>query len=260
MMRRKQFLNLIVTRMALLTCLLFSATSLSAQEAYKIDEAINPRCDLSEVPQVTDTPMPLFKALAENRAAKVAIIVHGMPGAARVYGKDVKRWLTEERGVDPARLVALYGGASNEMRLELWLIPQGASPPKVMPDEDYKTATHFDSYAYQGGEMCDAGRLPALDEFAEMLKKRPDWHGSIVVRPHINKRGVKPGDAEWDPDGLVSRQEALRRAAKDKRYLVRKFGLSPARLTAVVGDNDTWTHAELWLVPPGAETPVAKTK
>jgi hypothetical protein len=249
-----------ITSLVMLLCLHLAAASLGAQEAYKIDEIRNPRCDLSEVPQITDPPPSgaIFAALDENKESKAAIVVYGRPGSARVYGKDVKRWLSEVRGVDADRLVTLYGGASDELRLELWLIPQGAPPPGVKPDEDYKSATLFDTYAYWDGAYCSGGRRSALAEFAEALTKRPDWRCTIVVRPHRNKRREREGSAGWDPDGYLSRRQALRRAVKDRRYLIKKFGLSAARVEAVVGDNDKWTHAELWLVPPGAESATQK--
>lgn len=250
----------IMTSFVLVLCLHFTAASFRAQEAYKVDETTYLRCDLSEVPQITDPPMPIFKALDENKEAQVAIIVYGMEGFARRYAKDVRRWLSEVRGVNPERLVTLFGGSSDKPRLELWLVPQGASLPTVNSFVDNRNAIQFDSYAYWKGEFCGDGRLLALNEFAEVLNERLDWQGYIVIRPHGNKRGVGAGDAGWDADGYVSRRQALRRIAKDKSYLVRKFGLSPKRLKAVVGADNEWTHAELWLVPPGAELPAANAQ
>jgi hypothetical protein len=251
----------IMTSTLLFLCLHFTAASFQAQEAYKIDETTYLRCDLSEVPQITDPPMPIFKALAENQEAQVAIIVYGMEGYARRHAKNVRRWLSEVRGVNPQRLVTLFGGSSDQPRLEIWLVPRGASLPKVNPVVDDKNATQFDSYAYWEGESCANGRIPALDEFAEVLKGRLDWQGYIVIRPHRNKRGISAGDADWDSDGYVTRQQARRRIAKDKSYLIRKTGLSPKQLKAVVGAaDDEWTHAELWLVPRGVEFSAAQAQ
>ncbi len=260
-MHRPQLKKSIVS-LALFLCLHLVAARLEAQESYKVDEVINPRCDLSEVPQITDPPPTgrIFAALAGNQEARAAIIVHGMQGQARRYAESVRRWMIESRGVDPERLVAMYGGPSDEMRLELWLVPQGASLPAANLADDYSKATKFDTYGYWDGESCASDRLPALAIFVEALKQRPDWQGYIVVRPHRNRRGMSEGDAGWDPDGNLSRPQALARAATDKRYLVEKFGLPSAGLKAVVGDKDEWTHAELWLVPPGAEPPAPEAK
>ena len=260
-MRSKPGLQSFVTLSAVLAaCLHFSAAGLNAQQAYKVDEVVNPRCDLSEVPQVTDLPRPLFKALAENKEAEAVIIVYGLPGEARRYAGQVKSWLVNSRGIEARRLGAVYGGSSAEMKLELWIIPPGAVLPQLYKADDRTQATLFDRYSYQDGEICSSGRLDALAELAAALKQRPGWQGYIVVRPLKNERGVTVRDAEWYSDGYVTRPQAQRRAAQDKRHLIRKFGLAPARLKTVVGADDTWTHAELWLVPPGAEPPAVKTK
>lgn len=256
----KPGLKIFISSLALLLCLHFAAGKLTAQEAYKLDETTNLRCDLSEVPQITDPPVPIFKALDENKEAQVAIIVYGMEGFARRYARDVKRWLVEVRGVNAERLVTLYGGSSEKRRLELWLIPQGARLPKVNALDDQNFAVQFDTYGYWHGDYCGSDRPAALAEFAEALKRQPRWQGYIVIRPHRNKRGVSAGDEGWDPDGHVSRQQAMRRLTKDKSYLVKKFGLAPIRVKAVVGDDDEWTHSEIWLVPPGTKSPIPGAK
>lgn len=256
----KSQLKLSLKCLSLILCLLSVATNLKAQEAFKVDEAVNPRCDLSEVPQIVDPPMPLFIALNEHKEAQAAIIVYGMQGTARRYAERVRRWLSDVRGIEMKRLVTLYGGASDVLRLELWIIPQGARLPVVNAADDYKKSARFDTYGYWDGELCGSERLGALAGFAESLKLRPHWQGYIVVRPHRNRRGMRTGDENWGPDGYISRQQAGRRATKDRRYLLKKFGLDPARIKVVVGDRDEWTHAELWLVPPGAEPPVRQNQ
>ena len=248
--------------LALLLCPHFAASRLNAQESYKVDEVINPRCDLSEVPQITDPPPTgrIFAALDEDKYARAAIIVYGMPGRARRYADDVKQWLSQTRGINPDRLVTMYGGSSAELRLELWLNPPGAPLPVVDTAEDYNSPTRFDTYTYWSGDYCRSDRIPALTLFAKMLKQRPEWRGFIIVRLHRNKRGISDGDAGWDPDGSISSKQALERAAKDKSYLVKKLGLPSVQIKAIVGDADEWTHAELWLVPPGADPPAFKAQ
>ena len=245
----------LLSSLTLALCLNFFAIGLCAQEASKIDEVIKPRCDLSEAPQITDPPPNgrIFAALDADKSAQAAIVVYGMEGDARRYAEKVKRWLTKARGVEAARLVQLYGGPSDERRLELWLVPHGASLPRVNNVADDKRAIQFASFSYWSGEYCGSERFPALRTFAEALGRLPGWQGYIIVRPHRNPRRKGMGDEGWDPDGYLSRRQALRRAARDRLYTIRKFGLSPARLRAVVGDKDDWTHAELWLVPPGVE-------
>lgn len=247
-------LKIFVTSLILLLCFHFAATRLNAQEAYKIDGINNPRCDLSEVPPIDPPPYGKFAtALRDNPELRGAIVVYGLQGEALRYAKDVRERFNNVAGIAKERLVPMYGGNAEGLRMELWIIPKGAVEPKFDFVEDTKSARKFDTYIYLNDE-CNGGRLSALTEFAEALKKRPSWQGYIIIHPHTNRRINTD-----DPTGFISRQQALHRIVKDKTYLVRKYGIDSMRLKAVVGDNDKWTHAELWLVPTGAEPPTAKS-
>ena len=246
--RRRAFAPLLLLCVA--ACAAFAPRA-RGQQAYKIDEADRARCDLSEVPQVTDPPMPIFVELEKHPAARAAIVVYGMPGEAMVYARHVKGWLTEARGVVAERLLDVYGGPAERLRLELWLVPPGAAPPPAAPLTSGERVTLFDRYGYWPGEYCGPDRPPALKNFAEVLRNMPGWRGTIVVRPHVNRRGAKAGDEDWDESPL-SRRGALRHAAEDRLHLIGQLGLHPSRIRAVVGARADWAHSELWLIPPAA--------
>jgi len=237
-----------------LLLLFVAAPPARGQQTYKIDEVGRARCDLSEVPQVTDTSMPLFVELKRQPAARAAIVVYGMPGEAMLYARHVERWLTEVRGIAAERLLDVYGGPEERLRLELWLVPPGAPPPPTAPLTSGERVTLFDRYGYWPGEYCGPDRLPALKNFAETLKSMPGWRGIIIVRPRVKPRGVEAGEHDWDEVPLT-RRAALRRAAEDRLHLVRQLGLGPSRIRAVVGARAKWAHAELWLIPPRAAAP-----
>lgn len=239
-------------RRAVELLLLLSLTCGAArgQKAYKIDETDYTRCDLSEVSQVTDEPMPIFVELGKHPEAKAAVVVYAdLPGEALSYARHVRRWLTEARGVAAARLLEVYGGFAEEKRLELWLVPAGAVPPTAATGFARAGVTLFDSYSYWGGESCSYEREDALEVFAETLKRMHGWRGTLVVRPHLNRRGLTFNDEGWDYVPL-NRRRALRQAAADRLHLIRQLGLEPARIRAVVGARGEWSHAELWLIPP----------
>src|SRR5688500_6066135 len=61
----------------LLLLLCAAAQPARAQRAYKIDETEYTRCDLSEVSQVTDLPMPVFVELERHPKARAAVVVYG---------------------------------------------------------------------------------------------------------------------------------------------------------------------------------------
>lgn len=227
-----------------------SHVAVRAQRAYKIDEVTRARCDFGEVAQITYFDMPVFVALKEHADARVAIVVRGpRAGDALTYARQVSAWLTNSRGVLAERLLEAYGGLAAERRLELWLVPAGAEPPTPAPPVSRVGVTLFNKYSYEGGEVCEPDREPALKVFAETLKRLPGWRGTIVVRPHVNLRGPKADDY-WNPP--LTRRAALRRAAEDRRRLVRQLGLAPTRIRALVGPNDSWAHGELWLIPPAS--------
>src|SRR5829696_3465263 len=96
---------------ALLLLSLTCAAAARGQQAYKIDETDYTRCDLSEVSQVTDLPVPLFVELGKHADARAAVVAYSpRPGDAQVYARRVKRWLTEVRGIPAERVLAVYGG------------------------------------------------------------------------------------------------------------------------------------------------------
>jgi hypothetical protein len=44
-----------------------------------------------------------------------------------------KDYLVQKRGIDPARLITVEGGYREEDCVELWVVPQGATPPQPTP-------------------------------------------------------------------------------------------------------------------------------
>lgn len=238
----------------LLLCAACAADARGQQRAYKVEETEYTRCDLSEVSQVTDEPMSIVVELDRHPGAKAAVVVYASePGEALAYARHVSRWLTRSRAVPAERLVEVYGGFAGRKRLELWLVPARAEPPAA-PALTRAGVTLFGRYNYWGGESCSHEREVALEVFAETLKRMPGWRGTVVVRPHLNRRGLRPADEGWD-DAPLDRRGALRQAAADRLRLVRQLGLDPGRIKAVVGAGSDWSHAELWLVPPPAPAP-----
>lgn len=240
---------------ALLLLSLTCAAVARGQRAYKIDETDYARCDLSEVPYVTDLSRPLFVELGKHPEAQVAIVVYGkFPGDTMSYARRIKRWLTETRGVAAQRVLAVYGGHAQKTRIEIWLVPAGAEPPPEAPPVGRAGITLFGSYGFWPGETCPDEREPVLEIFAEILKRLPGWRGTVVINPNVNLRAARVGAVDWDPEAMTRRQ-ALRRAAGERLYLIRQLGLDPARIRAVVGSPASYSHAQLWLIPPAAPAP-----
>ena len=54
-------------------------------------------------------------------------------GEAERMGKRAVDYLTVNRGISRARLVFVNGGLRDADAFELWLVPQGAEPPRPTP-------------------------------------------------------------------------------------------------------------------------------
>jgi hypothetical protein len=157
----------------------------------------------------------------------------------RLYGDQ--RYLIEIRGVEPNRLTAIDGGYRPTYTIEHWLVPSGATPPvptfsSVAPgllnkrdlfDEEClgcEPTFNLDLYVFTDG----------IRFYADALRKNPNARGLIVVRPGQH----------------VSAREALNRARKAKRDLIRAHKIDADRLTISLARRrkDNLSMAEMWII------------
>lgn len=64
------------------------------------------------------------------------IVYPGRSGRAGAVDRQTKRivdYLVNSRGIDASRIVTLVGPAREALMVELWLCPQGAKPPSLVP-------------------------------------------------------------------------------------------------------------------------------
>ncbi|MCA1620440.1 MAG: hypothetical protein LC795_14245 [Acidobacteria bacterium] len=57
-------------------------------------------------------------------------------GEAKARAERAKEYLIKVRGTDARRIVTIDGGHQEELMVELYLVPSGASPPPAMPTID----------------------------------------------------------------------------------------------------------------------------
>lgn len=57
----------------------------------------------------------------------------GRPASAQSRSTGIVDYMVNSRGFDTRRIVTLIGPARSEMRVELWVCPQGATPPTPVP-------------------------------------------------------------------------------------------------------------------------------
>ncbi|MCA1594475.1 MAG: hypothetical protein LC754_17980 [Acidobacteria bacterium] len=89
------------------------------------------------------------------------------------------------------------------------------------------------------GEISRDDEKARLDNFAISLQNEPGAQGYIIA--YAGRRS-RPGEGQ-------------RRAERVKAYLVNTRGLAASRVVTVDGGFRESAATELWIVPPGAETP-----
>ncbi|HYO63048.1 MAG TPA: hypothetical protein VER08_05260 [Pyrinomonadaceae bacterium] len=57
----------------------------------------------------------------------------GRRGEAQARCDRAKDYVVRERGIDPARMVTIDGGFREELTVEPWIVPAGATPPVAAP-------------------------------------------------------------------------------------------------------------------------------
>ncbi|HEV2861371.1 MAG TPA: PEGA domain-containing protein [Pyrinomonadaceae bacterium] len=116
----------------------------TAQAAAGVNELprISPPKRFDEFPSIAfDDDKARFDNLAielqNNPGATGYIIAYAgrrsRPGQADRMGRRAVEYLTAQRGIDRSRLVVINGGTRDAETFELWLVPQGAEPPRPTP-------------------------------------------------------------------------------------------------------------------------------
>jgi hypothetical protein len=77
----------------------------------------------------------------------------GRAGEAQARADRAKDYMVNTRGVDPGRLVTVDGGYREDLTVELWIVPTGATPPTASP-----TLQQSDVTIITGGAGRTSGR------------------------------------------------------------------------------------------------------
>jgi hypothetical protein len=83
-----------------------------------------------------------------------------------------------------------------------------------------------------------------LDAFAQALQNSPDAAGYIIVYQGNNKSDLRKANSS-------------KLAARSLTYLVQNRGVSPTRVQTTEGGMRERTTYEFWIIPPGADIPIA---
>jgi hypothetical protein len=177
-----------------------------------------------------------------------------LPGLSNRYAHYMKDYLVNRRGLPAERIVTVDGGAASCLTQELWIVPVGATPviradaySNSFRDAAYKFDEHYFPQPDDLGEMGYFSLPPKnlhgyLEAFADALRKETRATGYLVAYASLNH------------DRPTLAQKMLQ---TERNFLIKHFGLKPARIKTVNGGYRKWRAMELWIVPAGEYAPFA---
>jgi len=180
-------------------------------------------------------------------------------GTANYILKMIQEYLVNIRGVDPGRLQILNAGRFKDpfdVRVELWLTPIGAEPPKKRdydPDLAKLSGKLQEFSGWDGFPDGDGGGPPqgdvTLAAFADVLKAQPNSTAYIVAFNHQDST-----IGTW-------RRVATRIAAD-----LHQYGISDDHIRTVFGgtlkkqedesNTEQAAKVQLWILPKDTPLPV----
>ena len=192
--------------------------------------------------------------LQNNPAASGYIFIYGPPGPENKYGaravNATKGYIVETRGIEESRLHVAYAGRYQnlgEVLTELWLVPEGATPP---PRTKYKPDLAFEGKFYEtdfwdGPQMVgDVEGWSHSSEAAsvglsELMRRRKDASVYLVV---YHNQETAPG--------------AWRRVTGQEAEKLRGYGIAAERIKVIFGGYAREASLQLWIHPSAAPPPV----
>jgi hypothetical protein len=197
--------------------------------------------------------------LQNQPSAKGAIVSYAPEGDGPGTGKQVleliKDYLVNTRGLAADRIETIYAGRYLNLyqsHTELWVMPQGAQPPKIV-----KHTSPVESF--QGLYIDEVRHDDFLFEFSEDIEEMGPGIGnssdaSFADILHQQKNAVAYV-VVYDGDDLTP--GAWRRLGQRDIDKFKEFNVEPSRFKLVLGGHKSLTHIQHWIFPDTAPPPVA---
>jgi|SRR5581483_4470816 len=197
----------------------------------------------------------LIGELIKDPTLKGMIITYGPDGdqpGSGVFLLGTVRTYTEKHGMDPNRIIGIYGGHSDSLAkagMELWVVPLGAKLPT--PTKHTIDLDHFVGLVGNGGgatgidlgyEMDDLGpgQGPVVSAaFAEIMRHQPDALGFIVA---YQQSGEAPNT--W------------RHFAQFEMDQIKSYGVPEKRIRVIHGGSNNEDRVQFWVQPSSMPQPV----
>ena len=169
-----------------------------------------------------------------------------LPGLSNRYAHRMKGYLIESRGLPADHMVTVDGGIASCLTQEIWIVPQGAAPK---PRDDARQSSYqpsvykFDEHYY--GERHREGLYYWRDSYEELLEAF-----GLELQKHPKSVGYLIAYRDANEGSLRETQSALNGR---RSFLVKEYGIKPARLKTIVGGYRGSQIVELWIAhEPGA--------
>lgn len=193
--------------------------------------------------------------LQNNMESKGYVIIYPgwqLSGRNPPHFTDTRRYLVNSRNIANERIVILRGDIRKELKVELWIVPVGATPPTLekqvaTQEQNSNSAIKFDEgypvypFEYEGNEIvgsCTIGSI-SLKQLAEGLKQQPDTTGYFIV--------YKGEDASLKTTRRIMSQIRTR--------MIYKYKFVEKRIKVVYGGRRNYREIEIWIVPKGSVFP-----
>jgi hypothetical protein len=191
--------------------------------------------------------------LTNTPKANGYIFAYAPPDAGQRIAEKVKDYLVNSRGIVDEDLVPMYAGRNNvlsELRLQLWLVPNGALPPAPVKYDSKPEAFKGMFYEHDGydevpypGDYEEFGEGLSLgvtfNAFTDVFKQQPK---SVVYVVGYNGETSAPG--------------AWRRIAEDEIEFLRRAGFEASRFKTIYGGNVKEAKVQVWIQPSSDPPPV----
>lgn len=189
------------------------------------------------------------------------------PGTNIRIGTRLLKYLSLNRGLDPARCKFINGGIRQKLSYEFWVAKPNVPQPNPttiiqekidesqaflfdefyhpLPDKDWGGCCGVDGYKKEEAEA-------SLDKYAEKLKANLSFKAYLIAYAQYCKDCLGSGAV------LDSFQTAAIMLKREKDYLIKHHKIPASRIITTNGGHRKWQEVELWLVPENGEKPKPK--
>jgi hypothetical protein len=163
--------------------------------------------------------------LENDSTVRGYIIIYGSERAASHRELFLRNYLTM-RNFDKSKIKLINGGITKEIKTELWIAPENAEPPKLIP-----ALRKFDEF----GLISNAEIKVRSERFLEKVIAENSSQGYIIT--YGTNRAI------------AARERQLRNSSSWR------CDYDCARITFIKGGNSKRLKTIFWIVPEGVEPP-----